>query len=121
VIQVASVAEALVQCVAAGIDLHVAADAFTLGYSGSKLVAHHSAVMAEGQRNQPVGFSGRGRLKDSQYGVQLAEKLSRQALIGKAASAVFAQMVDSGMGEHNDSELFDALRALASQHAGRAA
>jgi hypothetical protein len=30
-------------------------------------------------------------------------------------------MVDSGMGEHNDSELIDALRALASQHAGRAA
>jgi 3-hydroxyisobutyrate dehydrogenase len=121
VIQVASVAEALVQCEAAGIDLHVAADAFTLGYTGSKHVAHHSAVMAEGQRNQPVGFSGRGRLKDSQYGVQLADQLGRQALIGKAASLVFAQMVDSGMGEHNDSELIDALRVLASQHAGRAA
>jgi 3-hydroxyisobutyrate dehydrogenase len=115
VIQVASVAEAMVQCEAAGIDLHVAADAFALGYTGSKHVAHHSAVMAEGKRNQPVGFSGRGRLKDSQYGVQLAEKLARQALIGKAASAVFAQMVDTGMGELNDSELIDALRAIAAK------
>src|SRR5687768_16232185 len=59
VIQVASTAEAMVQCEAAGIDLHTAADAFALGYTGSKHVAHHSAVMAEGKRNQPVGFSGR--------------------------------------------------------------
>ena len=119
VIQVASLAEAMVQCEAAGIDLHVAAEAFTLGYTGSKHVATHGAVMAEGKRNQPVGFSGRGRLKDSQYGVQLAEKLGRQALVGKAASAVFAQMVDIGMGEINDSELIDALRAIAAKRAAR--
>jgi len=117
VIQVASVAEAMVQCEAAGIDLHVAAEAFALGYTGSKHVAHHSAVMAEGSRNQPVGFSGRGRLKDSQYGVQLAEKLGRQAMIGQAASAVFAQMVQTGMGELNDSELIDALRTIAAKRA----
>ena len=113
VIQVASLAEAMVQCEAAGIDLKVAAEAFTLGYTGSRHVATHAAVMAEGKRNQPVGFSGRGRLKDSQYGVQFAAKLGRQALVGKAASAVFAQMVDVGMGELNDSELIDALRSIA--------
>ena len=113
VIQVASLAEAMVQCEAAGIDLNVAAEAFTLGYTGSRHVATHSAVMAQGKRNQPVGFSGRGRLKDSQYGVQFAEKLGRQALVGNAASAVFAQMVEIGMGELNDSELIDALRAIA--------
>jgi len=112
VVQVASLAEALVQCEAAGIDLKVASEAFTLGYTGSKHVAHHGAVMAEGKRNQPVGFSGRGRYKDSQYGVQFAEKLGRQARIGNAASSVFGQMVDCGMGELNDSELIDALRSL---------
>ena len=113
VIQVASLAEAMVQCEAAGIDLKVAAEAFTLGYTGSRHVATHAAVMAEGKRNQPVGFPGRGRLKDSQYGVQFAEKLGRQALVGKAASDVFAQMVEVGMGELNDSELIDALRVIA--------
>jgi 3-hydroxyisobutyrate dehydrogenase len=117
VIQVASLAEAMVQCEAAGIDLEVAAEAFTLGYTGSRHVASHAAVMAKGKRNQPVGFSGRGRLKDSQYGVQLAEKLGRQARVGTAASAVFAQMVDIGMGEFNDSELIDALRAIAEKRA----
>jgi 3-hydroxyisobutyrate dehydrogenase len=118
VIQVASLAEAMVQCEAAGIDLKVAAEAFTLGYTGSKHVAHHGAVMAEGRRNQPVGFSGRGRYKDSQYGVQFAEKLGRQVRIGKAASAVFGQMVECGMGELNDSELIDALRSLIGKQGG---
>ena len=113
VIQVASLAEAMVQCEAAGIDLKVAAEAFTLGYTGSRHVATHAAVMAEGKRNQAVGFPGRGRLKDSQYGVQFAEKLGCQARVGKAASDVFGQMVEIGMGELNDSELIDALRAIA--------
>lgn len=121
VIQVASLAEAMVQCEAAGIDLKVAAEAFALGYTGSKHVAHHAAVMAEGKRNQPVGFAGRGRLKDSQYGVQFAEKLGRQALIGKAASAVFGQMVECGMGDLNDSELIDALRSLVAKGGGKPA
>ena len=112
VIQVASVAEAMLQCEAAGIDLHAAAEAFALGYTGSKHVAHHAATMAEGKRGQRVAFSGKGRLKDSQYGVQLAKKLGRQALVGEAASDVFAQMVEVGMGDANDSELIDALRKI---------
>lgn len=113
VIQVASTAEAMVQCEAAGIDLHIAAEAFALGYTGSKHVSHHSAVMAEGQKGQDVGFSGKGRLKDSLYGVQLAKKLGRQSLVGDAASQVFNQMVDVGMGDANDSEVIDALRKIA--------
>ena len=113
VIQVASVAEAMVQCEAAGIDLHAAAEAFALGYTGSKHVAHHAETMAEGKRGQKVAFSGKGRLKDSQYGVQFAQKLGRQAFIGQAASDVFGQMVEVGMGDANDSELIDALRKIA--------
>ena len=113
VIQVASTAEAMVQCEAAGIDLHTAAEAFALGYTGSKHVQHHSAVMAEGKRGQDVGFSGKGRLKDSLYGVQFAKKLGRQSLVGDAASQVFNQMVEVGMGDANDSEVIDALRKLA--------
>jgi 3-hydroxyisobutyrate dehydrogenase len=113
VIQVASTAEAMAQCEAAGIDLHAAAEAFTVGYTGSRHVAHHAATMAEGQRGQQVAFSGRGRLKDSQYGVQLAKKLGRQALVGEAATHVFNQMVEVGMGDANDSEVIDALRLIA--------
>ena len=45
--------------------------------------------------------------------MRLAEKLGRQALVGKAAADVWSQMVNSGMGDANDSELIDALRAAA--------
>jgi 3-hydroxyisobutyrate dehydrogenase len=110
-IQVAALAEAMVQAEGAGIDLHVAAEAFSNGFTGSPHVIRHSTVMAEGKRGQAVAFSGRGRLKDSLYGVHLAEKLGRQAEIGKAAAHVFEQMVNLGMGAANDSEVIDALRA----------
>jgi 3-hydroxyisobutyrate dehydrogenase len=116
VIQVASTAEAMVQCEAAGIDLHAAAEAFALGYTGSKHVSHHAATMADGKRGQQVAFSGKGRLKDSQYGVQLAKKLGRQALVGEAATAVFNQMVEAGLGDANDSEVIEALRTLAKRN-----
>jgi len=111
VVQVASVAEAMVQCEAAGIDLNAAAEGFAIGYTGSRHVSEHSARMAEGKRNQPVGFAGSGRLKDAVYGVKLAEKLGRQALVGEAAAQVFDQMVQAGMGGLNDSEVIDAIRA----------
>ncbi|HYC47182.1 MAG TPA: NAD(P)-dependent oxidoreductase [Burkholderiales bacterium] len=119
VIQVASTAEAMAQCEAAGIDLHAAAEAFAIGYTGSKHVSHHAATMADGQRGQKVAFSGKGRLKDSQYGVQLAKKLGRQALVGEAATQVFNQMVEVGLGDANDSEVIDALRAIAAQRGCR--
>ena len=115
VIQVASVGEAMAQCEAAGIDLHAAAEGFATGYTGSRHVVLHSATMAEGKKGQAVAFSGRGRLKDAQYGVRLAEKLGRQSLVGRAAVSVFGQMVDVGMGDANDSELIDALRLVAAQ------
>jgi len=115
--QVAALAEAMLAAEAAGINLHTAAQAFSAGYTGSPHVIRHSAVMAEGKRGQPVAFSGSGRLKDSLYGVRLAEKLHRQAFLGKATVHVFEQMVDQGMGASNDSELIDALRAEAGVHA----
>lgn len=112
-IQVAAIAEAMAQAEAAGMDLHVAAQGFAAGYGGSRHVKLHSATMAEGKKGQAVAFSGSGRLKDAMYGIRLAEKLGRQALVGKAAAEVWSQMIDRGMGDVNDSELIDVLRMAA--------
>ncbi len=111
--QVAALAEAMLAAEAVGIDLHVAAQAFSGGMTGSPHVISHSAVMAEGKRGQAVAFAGRNRLKDSLYGVRLAEKFHRQSVLGNATVHVFEQMVNQGMGDSNDSELIDALRAIA--------
>ena len=73
----------------------------------------HAPIMAKGEQGQAVAFSARGRLKDSTYGVKLAEKLNRQCILGKGTIQIFEEMVSVGMGASNDSELIDALRKVA--------
>jgi 3-hydroxyisobutyrate dehydrogenase len=118
--QIAALAEAMVVAEAVGIDLQVAAEAFSTGATGSPHVTRSAAVMARGERGQPVAFSGRWRLKDSVYGVRLADKMGQQAVLGKATVQVFEQMVKLGMGTANDSELIDALRSQARLEVARA-
>ncbi len=112
-VQVAAVAESMNACEMAGIDLYAAADAFSDGNTGSPHVKRHSRHMAEGAHDNPIGFTPRGRLKDILYGVQYQEQVGGQAMLGRAAAALFQQMIDIGWGERNDSEAFDGLREAA--------
>jgi len=109
-IQVAACAEGLFACEAAGINISVAAEGFSTGATGSPHVIRHARYMAEGKHEDPVQFSGRMRIKDFDYGIHLIESVGAQSVIGHAARSVFAQMLQYGMGDLNDSELIDALR-----------
>jgi 3-hydroxyisobutyrate dehydrogenase len=110
-VQVAALAESMNACEAAGIDLGAAADAFSDGNTGSPHVKRHSRSMATGKHDDPIGFTPHGRLKDTLYGCQYQEQVGGQALLGRAAAALFQQMIDIGWGERNDSEAIDGLRA----------
>jgi hypothetical protein len=68
--------------------------------------------MAENSHEDPVQFSGRMRIKDMAYGIGLIESVGGQSVIGHAAKKVFEQMVELDMGDLNDSELIDTLRAV---------
>ncbi len=114
--QVAALAEGMFACEAAGIDLHTAAEAFSAGATGSPHVVRHSRYMAYDEHEDPVQFSGRGRIKDFGYGIEVIEQVGAQAVIGRAARSVFEQMVALDMGDLNDSELIDTLRA---EHAAK--
>jgi 3-hydroxyisobutyrate dehydrogenase len=109
-IHVAALAEGMFACEAAGIDLAAAAEAFSIGATGSPHVVRHSGYMSRGTHENPVQFSGRGRVKDIGYGVAFIEGAGAQAVIGHAAQAVFQQMGEYGMSDLNDSELIDTLR-----------
>jgi len=109
--QIAALAEGLAAAEAIGVDPLAAARAFSTGATGSPHVVRHAALMAEGRHEDPPAFTGRGRLKDSSYGVQLTEQLGCQAVLGRATVAVFEQMVDTGMGGAADSRLIDVVRA----------
>jgi hypothetical protein len=68
--------------------------------------------MAENSHEDPIQFSGRMRIKDLAYGVSLIEDVGGQSVIGRAAKRVFEQMLELDMGDLNDSELLDTLRAV---------
>ncbi len=109
-IQVASLAEAMLAAEAAGLDIRAAAEGFSTGATASPHVIRHAKYMSLGRHEDPIQFSGRNRIKDINYGVELTEKVGAQSIIGKAAAEVFGQMLPLGMGDLNDSELIDALR-----------
>jgi len=111
-IQVAACAEGMQACEAAGIDIAVAAEGFATGATGSPHVARHARYMAENNHEDPVQFSGSMRIKDVAYGIQLIEDAGGQSVIGHATRQVFEQMVELGMGDLNDSELFNTLRVV---------
>lgn len=111
-IHVAACAEGMFACEAGGIDLAVAAEGFSTGATGSPHVVRHSRYMAENTHEDPVQFSGRNRIKDVEYGIRLIESVGAQSVIGHATKQVFAQMVEHGMGDLNDSELIDTLRLV---------
>jgi len=111
-IQVAACAEGMQACEAAGIDIRVAAEGFSTGATGSPHVARHSRYMAENSHEDPVQFSGRMRIKDMAYGIELIEDVGGQSVIGHAAKQVFEQMVELSMCDLNDSELIDTLRIV---------
>lgn len=111
-LQVAACAEGMQACEAAGIDTAVAAEGFSTGATGSPHVVRHARYMAENSHEDPVQFSARMRIKDMAYGIQLIEDVGGQSVIGHAAKQVFEQMVELSMGDLNDSELIDTLRAV---------
>ena len=111
-IQVVALIEGMHACEAAGIDLEAAADAFSVGQTGSGHVKRHSRYVASGIHEDPIHFSGRNRLKDVSYGISFIRKVGAQSKMGEACAGVLRQMIDVGMGERNDSELIDALREI---------
>jgi 3-hydroxyisobutyrate dehydrogenase len=66
--------------------------------------------MRRGDHDRDITFSGRLRLKDARYGVQLTQALGVEAPLGRAAADAFQRLVDRGLGELNESKVIDILR-----------
>ena len=109
-IQIASVAEAMLQAEAAGLGLDQVARALSTGAAASPQVIRNARRMAGGDHDPGGGFAGRWRLKDTLYGLALARKLGASAVLGEAAAGAFQKSVDSGFGDANESRVIDALR-----------
>jgi 3-hydroxyisobutyrate dehydrogenase len=108
-VQIAGVAEALLIAEAAGLDLKQVDYAISKGQAASPQVVRHSARMSSAE-HEPVVFSGALRLKDALYGVEMARKLGAASGLGEAAAGAFRELVDSGLGDANESRVIDVLR-----------
>lgn len=110
-VQIAAVAEAMAACSAANIDLGAAAEAFASGNTGSPHVRRHAKAMAAESYDRPVQFTPVGRVKDLNYGIALAADVGCPATFGEAARNAYQQMIDGGLAELNDTELFEFLKS----------
>lgn len=109
-VQIAALAEGLVLAEQAGLKLQKVVDALLKGAAASPQVIRNAQRMLEGRPERNITFSGRLRLKDTRYGVDLARRLGFDARFGKVALRRYRELVDDGFGELNESKIIDTVR-----------
>jgi 3-hydroxyisobutyrate dehydrogenase len=109
-VQIAATAEALLVAESAGLDLHQVVDALAKGQAASPQVVRNSGRMLRADHDRNIVFSGRLRLKDARYGVQLAQAMGVDARLGRTAADAYQRLADLGLGELNESKIIDAMR-----------
>jgi 3-hydroxyisobutyrate dehydrogenase len=110
-VQIAGAAEGLLIAEKAGLDLETVAYALSKGAASSPQVIRNSQRMVEGNHDENVVFSGRWRLKDTLYGLKLAESVGQEARFGGVAGKIYRQLVDEGLGDVNETKVIDVLRS----------
>jgi 3-hydroxyisobutyrate dehydrogenase len=90
--------------------LHVVADAIALGQAASPQVIRNTRRMADDDHNRNVVFTPVLRLKDVQYGLQLAQNLGIGSPFGSLASTKFRQLCELGFERDNESNIIEIAR-----------
>ncbi len=94
----------------AGLNLPMVAKALAAGGTGSPNVSRSSMLMVEANHEENVVFNAFWRLKDTQYGVKLADKMGQSVSLGQEAQALFQKLVDAGYSQSAESKIIDVLR-----------
>ena len=110
-VQIAGAAEGMLIAEKAGLDPGQVADALAKGAAASPQVIRNARRLAAADHKQNFTFSGQLRLKDTLYGLRLADKLGQQTPFGDAARDAFQMLLDEGFDELNDSKVIDVLRS----------
>lgn len=110
-VQIAAVAEGMLIAEKAGLNLNLVVDALSKGAAGSPQVVRNSRLMADNCHDENVVFPAEWRLKDTLYGLALAEKFGQDVPVAKAAKTGFQKLVDDGFGDLAESKLIDVLRS----------
>jgi len=108
-VQIAGVAEGIAIADKAGLNLETVGYAISKGAAASPQVIRNSERMIAGEHENNIVFSGRWRLKDTIYGIRLAEKFGQNARLGKIAGEIYEMLIDTGYGEQNESKIIDVI------------
>jgi 3-hydroxyisobutyrate dehydrogenase len=109
-VQIASAAEGLVLAERAGLDLDAVVDAIGTSQAASPQVVRNTRRMIEREFARDIVFTTALRLKDIEYGLQLAEKLGVATPFGAVAREAFRRVVEHGGGDEHESRVIDVAR-----------
>jgi len=109
-VQIASAAEAMAIAERAGLELHIVAEAIAMGQAASPQVIRNTRRMADNDHDRNVVFTPVLRLKDVQYGIQLAQALGIGSPFSSLASDRFRQLCELGFAGENESKVIEIAR-----------
>jgi 3-hydroxyisobutyrate dehydrogenase len=114
-VQIASAAETMAIAEKVGLDLGMVADALAAGQAASPQVIRNTRRIADGQHDRDIVFTPQLRLKDVEYGLLLARKLSIGSPFGSLAAEMFRQLCALDQRQTNESKIIDIARVQAAK------
>jgi len=108
-IQIASIAEGMVIAKQGGLDLEKVAYALGIGQAAAPQVMRSVGRFIADDHDENILFSGKLRLKDARYGVELAHTLGVNADFGQTAVDTYARLNDLGLEEQNETAVIKAI------------
>ena len=109
-VQIAAAAEGLAIAERAGLELETVAETLAIGQAASPQVVRNANRMAANDHDTDVAFTPPLRLKDAEYGVELANKLGINAAFGEVACHAFRQLCELGFVDSNESKIIEVAR-----------
>jgi 3-hydroxyisobutyrate dehydrogenase len=114
-VQIASAAETMAIAEKVGLDLGMVAEALATGQAASPQVVRNTRRIAEGHHERDIVFTPQLRLKDVEYGLRLARKVSIGSPFGRLAGEMFRQLCALDEQQTNESKIIEIARAQAAE------
>ena len=108
-IQIASIAEGMVIAQQGGLDIEKVSYALGIGQAAAPQVMRSVGRFIADDHGRDIVFSGRLRLKDARYGVELAQSLGVNADFGQTAVDAYARLGKLGLDEQNETAVIKAV------------
>ena len=108
-VQILATADAMALAEKSGLDLQQVSDALASGPAGSANVVRCAQQMVNARYGEDVPFSAGLRLKDTEYGVALAQIMGQESGLGVLARDAFRKTVDAGFASLSESKVIDTL------------